>query len=87
MSLKDLITLRDLAVTHKQELGSTAMLRQYERARMVDVRMRVAGITALNHASMAQAPALRDLRAQGLRTLYGIKPLRTALMRLGLGAN
>jgi 2-octaprenyl-6-methoxyphenol hydroxylase len=87
MSLKDLITLRDLAVTHKHELGSTVMLRQYERARMVDVRMRVAGITALNHASMAQAPVLRDLRAQGLRTLYGIKPLRTALMRLGLGAN
>ncbi|MGB1034728.1 MAG: FAD-dependent monooxygenase, partial [Primorskyibacter sp.] len=86
MSLRDLTTLVDLARKTPQDLGSTDMLARYDRARMADVRMRVAGITALNQASMASNRTLRDLRALGLNTLYGVPQVRTSLMRLGLGA-
>jgi 2-octaprenyl-6-methoxyphenol hydroxylase len=35
---------------------------------------------------MAGAPALRNLRAAALRTLYGAAPVRKVLMQAGLGA-
>ena len=86
MSLRDLACLLDLATAAPERLGDAAMLETYERARRTDVRARVAGITALNRISQVSAPAMRDLRAAGLDVLYGAKPVRTALMRLGLGA-
>ncbi|ETA52921.1 UbiH/UbiF family hydroxylase [Ponticoccus alexandrii] len=86
MSLRDLACLLDLASAAPHRLGDAAMLEAYERARHTDVRARVAGITALNRISQVSAPTMRDLRAAGLDVLYGAKPVRTALMRLGLGA-
>jgi 2-octaprenyl-6-methoxyphenol hydroxylase len=86
MSLRDLSTLRDLAVQRPEGLGDTRMLDAYHRARINDIRARVAGITALNRISMMGQPVLRDLRAKGLDALYSLKPVRTNLMRLGLGA-
>lgn len=85
MSLTDLATLRDLAVAQPEALGSVEMLDRYHRARFTDIRARVAGITALNRASMAAAPPLRDLRAAGITALHGVAPVRKALMHLGLG--
>ena len=86
MSLKDIAALRDLAVAAPERLGDAAMLDAYHRARVADVRARVAGVAALNRISMVQAPALRDLRARGLDTLYSVRPVRKTLMQLGLGA-
>ncbi|MBS0124533.1 UbiH/UbiF family hydroxylase [Thetidibacter halocola] len=86
MSLRDLSTLRDLAVQRPEGLGDAKMLDAYHRARITDIRARVAGITALNRISMMGQPVLRDLRAKGLDALYSLKPVRTSLMRLGLGA-
>ena len=83
MSLADLACLLDLAQT--QPLGSAQMLQTYPRRRHAEVTARVLGIDALNRASMAQAPVLRDLRAAGLNLLHGIAPLRRSLMRAGLG--
>lgn len=86
MSLADLRTLLDLAEARPADLGSASMLDAYHRARIRDIRLRVHGIDLLNRASMAGARPLRDARALGLDALYGLPPLRRALMRMGLGA-
>ena len=62
------------------------MLEAYHKARIGDLRTRVAGISMLNQASMADHQILRDLRAGGLNALHGIAPVRRAVMNLGLGA-
>ncbi len=86
MSLADLTCLLDLATASPATLGDRAMLDAYHRRRHPEVVLRVRGVDALNRASMAGAQPLRDLRAAGLSALYGVAPLRRALMRLGLGA-
>ncbi len=86
MSLADLACLLDLARTHPDQIGDPGPLRTYERRRHPEVRLRVTGVDALNRASMAGAPVLRDLRAKGVEALYGLAPVRKTLMRLGLGA-
>jgi 2-octaprenyl-6-methoxyphenol hydroxylase len=57
----------------------------FHRARHLEVQARVTGIDLLNRASMAEAPVLRDLRAKALDALYSARPVRTTLMRAGLG--
>jgi 2-octaprenyl-6-methoxyphenol hydroxylase len=84
MSLTDLATLLDL--THNHELGSRDMLDAYQKARHGDVKLRVNGIDALNRASMSGSPALQELRVAGIKALFGAKPIRRGLMKLGLGA-
>lgn len=86
MSLADIGLLARLAEEAPDRLGDPAMLDRYHRARWPEVRVRVAGIDLLNRASMAGAPALRNLRAAALRTLYGAAPVRKVLMQAGLGA-
>jgi 2-octaprenyl-6-methoxyphenol hydroxylase len=86
MSLADLSCLLDLARTRPEGLGDARMLTAYERRRHPEVRLRVAGIDALNRASMAGLPFARDLRAMGVRMLHDITPIRRSLMKLGLGA-
>lgn len=84
MSLADLATL--LQLSEKHPLGSPEMLDRYDRARRLDVRARVAGINLLNRTSMSQAQWLRDLRNMGVGAIHDAKPIRTTLMKLGLGA-
>jgi 2-octaprenyl-6-methoxyphenol hydroxylase len=85
MSLADLAALRDLALADPANIGSAAMLNAYHDRRHRDIALRVAGIDALNRASMMGAPVLRDLRAQGLAALHAVTPLRKVLMKTGLG--
>ena len=85
MSLADLTTLRALAVADPAALGSAKMLAAYHDRRHRDVQIRVAGINALNRASMMGAPILRDLRAPTLGALYSAAPIRKTLMKAGLG--
>lgn len=85
MSLADLTALLDLtAIT--DDIGSPGTLAQYHRRRHPEIRLRLAGIDALNRAAMAGAQPLRDLRRAGLAALHGVAPVRRAAMRLGLGA-
>jgi len=84
MSLADLETLLSLATSH--ELGSDAHLQAYEKARKGDIDLRIRGVDALNRAAMAEGEALRDLRLKGLQALHGFAPLRTSIMKKGLGA-
>ena len=85
MSLKDLTYLLDFAIKSPFTLGDAKMLGSYHRARHSEVLARVMGIDALNRASMASAPFLRDLRAKTLGTLYALAPVRRVLMQAGLG--
>ena len=85
MSLADLATLRELALAAPDEIGSAAMLDQYHKRRHREIQLRVAGVDALNRASMMGAPLLRDLRAQALGALYSAAPVRKTLMKAGLG--
>lgn len=86
MSLGDLACLLDLATASPDSLGSDEMLNTYHRARHTDIALRLKGVDLLNRASQAENPLLRDLRANGVQTLYGLAPLRKSLMKLGLGA-
>ncbi len=85
MSLADTKTLLDLATAAPQELGTADMLARYEKARMADVRTRVAGIDLLNRASQVHSQPLKDARMLGLDALYAAKPVRQMLMQMGLG--
>jgi 2-octaprenyl-6-methoxyphenol hydroxylase len=85
MSLADLAALRDLALAAPTDLGSQRMLDTYHKRRHLDIQTRIAGIDALNRASMLGAPIMQDLRAQALRTLHGFAPVRKTLMKAGLG--
>lgn len=85
MSLADTTTLLDLAIEQPENLGDTAMLARYHKARYGDIRMRVTGIDLLNRASKATSPLARDARALGLNALHEITPIRKSLMELGLG--
>lgn len=86
MSLSDVACLLDLAQANRDTLGGADMLAKYHSARHPDIRLRVTGVGLLNRASQAENPLLRDMRAKGIETLYGIAPLRKTLMKLGLGA-
>ena len=86
MSLADLSCLLDLAKARPQDLGDRKMLDAYNRRRHPEVILRVRGVDALNRASIAGSPLLRDLRAKGIEALYNLTPVRRGLMRLGLGA-
>lgn len=85
MSLADLSCLLDLATRHNDDPGGAAVTEAYHRRRHWEVQARVTGIDLLNRASMAGAPTLRDLRAKALDLLYSTRPVRTTLMRAGLG--
>ncbi len=83
MSLGDLGVLMDLAAP--DTLGDAAPLAAYHRRRWPEVKLRLAGVDALNRASMIGARPLRDLRAGALHTLYSMAPVRRGLMQLGIG--
>src|SRR5690606_27957473 len=88
MSLRDIATLLDLTIAARdrgEDIGSAELLGRYHRARHPDILARVAGVAALNLASAAEVPVLRDLRRAGLRLLHGAAPLRRRAMTLGLG--
>ena len=86
MSLADMTCLLDLAIARRADLGDRKMLDAYHARRHPEVVLRVKGVDALNRASIAGSPPLRDLRAKGIEALYSVAPLRKILMQTGLGA-
>jgi len=83
MSLGDLAALIDLATP--ETLGEPGPLEAYHRRRWPEVALRLAGVDALNRASMIEAQPLRDARAATLHALYSLAPVRKGLMQLGIG--
>ncbi|PZQ47954.1 MAG: UbiH/UbiF family hydroxylase [Rhodovulum sulfidophilum] len=89
MSLRDIGVLADLLVAARAEgadIGGVEVLARYHRARHAKVLARILGVDALNRAAMTDHRPLRDLRNLGLGMVEGLRPLRRAAMRLGLGA-
>jgi 2-octaprenyl-6-methoxyphenol hydroxylase len=86
MSLADIACLLDLARARPAGLGDAAMLDAYHRRRWPEICARVAGVDALNRASIARSPVLHELRVAGIKALHAATPVRRSLMRLGLGA-
>lgn len=86
MSLADLRCLLDLAEGQPDDPGARPLLERYHRARHGEIVARIAGIDALNRASMVSAQPLRDARMQALNAFYSVAPVRRVLMQAGLGA-
>lgn len=86
MSLSDLSSLLELSIENRSDLGGQKMLDAFQKARHGDVKLRVKGIDALNRASIAGNPLIQDIRAAGIKALYGAAPIRRKLMQMGLGA-
>lgn len=85
MSLADLRVLLDLTEADPDGVGGRKMLTAYHKARHGEVRARVAGINALNRASMIENQSMRNMRLRTLRAFYAVKPVRHSLMKAGLG--
>lgn len=85
-SLKDLSALLDRVQAAPGDPGDAQILDGYARARSADIKVRIAGIDALNRTSMAGQPMLQGLRNFGIRALHHAGPVRRGLMELGLGA-
>ena len=81
MSLADIAWLFE----HLTEVLDRSQAKAFEKARLGDMKLRRKGIDALNRAAMTEMQPLRDLRLEGLKLLHGIKPVRHAVMRKGLG--
>ena len=87
MSLKDIATLADLTTktTSREEIGGPTFLAAYERARLIDTQLHVAGIDALNRTSQAGRKEFRSIRAAGMKLLAETGALRRAAISAGLG--
>lgn len=88
MSLKDGELLCDLIVEARalgRDVGATAVLSRLTRDRWPDAALRAFGTAALNVAAIAPAAPLKSLRVLGLGALSSVRPLKHAVMRLGLG--
>ena len=87
MSLADIACLRDLVAGAKgrEEIGSQTFLAAYARARLPDMTLRIAGIDALNRASIAGQNDLRQMRRTALKWLGNTGPIRRVAMSAGLG--
>ncbi|WP_127104812.1 UbiH/UbiF family hydroxylase [Pararhodobacter zhoushanensis] len=83
MSLGDLGAL--IALAAPETLGESGPLQAYHRRRWPEAKLRLAGVDALNRASMIDAQPLRDARAAALHALYSLAPVRRGLMQLGIG--
>ncbi|MSU89817.1 UbiH/UbiF family hydroxylase [Rhodobacteraceae bacterium 2CG4] len=86
-SLADVACLKELIAATRGDIGAPDLLARYNRARQPETALRVAGIDALNRAAMTGAPTLQAARRAALALLHRTGPLKTAAMRLGLGAH
>ena len=84
-SIADIRTLLSL-VERGKALGSDSLGRVYHQRRFADVSFRLSGVSALNHASQAQAPWFQSLRRQGIQAIHDVSFIRLTLMQLGLGS-
>ncbi len=87
LGFRDVAALRDVVVDGRDsghELGSDETLRQYQRGRDLDVRLRTAAVDGLNRTLLTGLLPADFLRGAGLLALSNIGPLRRAVMREGV---
>jgi len=87
LGFRDAAALRDViadAQAERADIGSDAVLQQYQRGRDLDVRLRTAAVDGLNRTLLADMLPTDLLRGMGLLVLSKFGPLRRAVMREGL---
>lgn len=84
-SLHDVRALVD-AFRNAEDVGAPDVLSTFERARKGDIHRRSQAIDLFNRLCKSGAPVAHALRRVGLGLTYDIAPIRTTIMRAGLGA-
>jgi 2-octaprenyl-6-methoxyphenol hydroxylase len=81
LSLRDIMTLRDLLRDHAQDetLGE-----RFDRRRQADIRSRTLSVDLLNRSLLSDFLPVQFLRSAGLHLLSALGPLRTVVMREGI---
>ncbi|MEZ0170833.1 UbiH/UbiF family hydroxylase [Microvirga sp. TS319] len=87
LGFRDVASLRDAVVDafdDRREPGSPDTLKQYQRSRDLDVRLRTAAVDGLNRTLLTGFLPADLLRGAGLLALSRLGPLRRAVMREGV---
>jgi len=81
LSLRDIMTLRDLLKDHAQDetLGE-----RFDRRRQADIRSRTLSVDLLNRSLLSDFLPVQFLRSAGLHLLSALGPLRNVVMREGI---
>lgn len=81
LSLRDIMTLRDLLRDHAQD---AALGERFDRRRQADIRSRTLSVDLLNRSLLSDFLPVQFLRSAGLHLLSALGPLRTVVMREGI---
>jgi len=81
LSLRDIMTLRDLLKDHAQD---DALGERFNRRRQADIRSRTVSVDLLNRSLLSDFLPVQFLRSAGLHLLSALGPLRTVVMREGI---
>jgi 2-octaprenyl-6-methoxyphenol hydroxylase len=81
LSLRDIMTLRDLLKDHAQD---AALGERFDRRRQADIRSRTLSVDLLNRSLLSDFLPVQFLRSAGLHLLSALGPLRTVVMREGI---
>ncbi len=87
LGFRDVASLRDAVVDsgdNGREPGADETLRQYQRSRDLDVRLRTTAVDSLNRTLLSGLIPSDFLRGAGLLALSNIGPLRRIVMREGV---
>jgi 2-octaprenyl-6-methoxyphenol hydroxylase len=85
MSLADIKLLNDLDQKYPNELGEIHTLNKYQKNRIVDIRRRVVGVSALNKISISDNKLVQNIRAFGLENFFQLPAIKNNIMKLGMG--
>ena len=85
MSLADIKLLSDLDKKYPNDLGEIHTLNEYQKHRIVDIRRRVVGVSALNKISISDNKLVQNIRAFGLENFFQLPAIKNNIMKLGMG--
>lgn len=87
------LSLRDVAALAEEimdgarlglDIGSTSILKAYEKRRRVDIETRVFGVDHMNRIVSTDHKLFKHLRRAGLQSLDTLPPVKTLAMHVGL---
>ena len=85
MSLADIKLLNDLDQKYPNDFGEIHTLNEYQKHRIVDIRRRVVGVSALNKISISDNKLVQNIRAFGLENFFQLPAIKNNIMKLGMG--
>ena len=86
MSINDIKCLLKKSLDPLYKFGETRMLLSYERERFIDMNLRVGSVNLLNRVSRTDNQIIKNIRSKSIDFLFNFKPLKSSLMRFGLGS-